>query len=573
MSRLIKYIAADIESNKWIEFNAVGLYDGKNYYVFNNVKDFIKKVVSYPSGYRIYFHNGGRFDFLFLLEELMEKGYVSFIEKAGGFISITFTYRKKRFMFCDSYTLLPASLEKLIKTFNIKNKKIPLDFSKSYSFSNKRMQAHLKNDVLALYSIITRFYEREGTLKLTIASQAMQTFSNDYFEGYVWQCNAKFDGYFRKNFYKGGRVEVYKGLGKNLYYYDFNSLYPSVMLEEMPIGSPIKTKKYEVGKIGYYHIKLLQTTNLKISPLIYTDATGNYYVNGKKGTEFYVMQPDLTILDSYKIKYKVMDGYYFEATGKVFEDYVNHYYEIKSKTTDEVEKYISKLMLNSLYGKFGQKLWGTAIEVTNKENREGLIFNPSTDLVLVDKKLNVKFKGIHIACYITSLARYRLFTAMKEIGFDNIFYCDTDSIITTKKIKFGTEIGELKLVDKIKEGVFLLPKTYGYINDKGKRVVKFKGFSDKSFSYSELKKLLLKQKTKLVKKQRRMLGFRSSLRRKSGIVSERGTYLKLVEEEKILSNNYTRRKLFPNKSTVFDSMPFIYDGIKLDNLTETIERL
>ena len=459
----------------------------------------------------------------------------------------------------------------MIETFDIKYKKIPLNFNRKFNFDNKRMQLHLKNDCIALFDIIQKFYEKEGTLKLTIASQAMETFRKNYFDGYIWQCNDKFDNYFRKHYYKGGRVEVYKGRGKNLYYYDFNSLYPFVMLDDMPVGSPIKTRTYRNNKIGYYKIELLQDTNFVISPLVYTDESGNYYVNGKKGSIFYVMSTDIEILKMYDYKFRIKDGYYFQETGKLFEDYVKHYYEIKSKAKNEVEKYISKMMLNSLSGKFGQKLWGTAIEVSNENNKDGLVLSPENDLVLVDKRLNVRFKGIHIACYITSLARFHLFMAMEKIGFSNVFYCDTDSIISSKKIKVGKEIGELKLVDKIKEGIFLLPKTYGYINDKGKKVVRFKGFQSKSFTYLDLKKLQLGQKKELSIKHQRMLGFRSSLRRKSGIVSERGTYLKLVEETKILSNNYTRRKVYPSKKYIFESKPFIFDGIKLDNLEQILK--
>ena len=42
-----------------------------------------------------------------------------------------------------------------------------------------------------------------------------------------------------KNSYYGARVEVYKPYGKNLFYYDVNSLYPTIMRNNpMPVGNP-----------------------------------------------------------------------------------------------------------------------------------------------------------------------------------------------------------------------------------------------------------------------------------------------------------------------------------------------
>ena len=46
------------------------------------------------------------------------------------------------------------------------------------------------------------------------------------------------DFYVRKGYY-GGATDHYKMYGKNLYYYDINSLYPKAMLNPMPFN-PVK---------------------------------------------------------------------------------------------------------------------------------------------------------------------------------------------------------------------------------------------------------------------------------------------------------------------------------------------
>lgn len=62
--------------------------------------------------------------------------------------------------------------------------------------------------------------------------------------------------------------------------------------------------------------------------------------------------------------YKV-NGYIFER-GQVFNDYVNHFYNVKMNSTGS-DRNIAKLMLNSLYGKFGMNPIMERIEILDTE--------------------------------------------------------------------------------------------------------------------------------------------------------------------------------------------------------------
>jgi len=558
MKNKIQFATSDIETNNWIDFLMIGFFDGKNYRVFDNLDDYFNYLKKYDD-LRVYFHNGGKFDFLFLIEKLLnEYEVIDIIEQNTKPILIKCRIGKSNISFVDSLALLPASLDSLIKTYDISEyKKIEIDFTKKRKFNDKKLQQHLLNDCKALYFILKKVYEKFNRLDLTIGSLSLNIFMNEFLEGELWENGNEFDNYFRTNYYRGGRCEVIKVYGKNLYYYDVNSLYPFVMLEKMPIGSPLRTKEFKENKIGFYKIKLKQNTNFKISPLVIKTATGNYYVNGKKGNVYYMVSPELEILIKHKIKFEVLDGYYFYKADYLFNDFVNHFYKIKSETKDETERYLSKLMLNSLYGKLGQQLTGEKIKVKNKKDKYFKVFDSYNDLIIVDVKRNVKFKGVYLASYITSLARAYHFSLMEKIGFENIYYCDTDSIITDKKIKTGTGIGELKLEHKIKEGVFIAPKTYGFIDDKGKEHTHYKGFSQNTFTYDELKKIANNEVNFLIVEGEKMLGFRSSQSRKNGIIKENGKYLKLVREKKTLTKQLNRREYFSNKKCLYDSKPFL----------------
>jgi len=554
----MKILTSDIEANNWIDFLMIGLYDGKEFLIFYDIKDYLRYVLKLDSCI-IYFHNGSRYDFLFLYDYILDKYDVQFVNRGTQVIGLKVFTKNAVIEFRDSYALLPFSLEKLIESFNIDTKKVEIDFNKKWTKKSRLMKEHLKNDCIALYKVLQKFFERERYRSYTIASLSLKRFL-DFSGCEIWSVNSKYDNYYRENYYRGGRVEVYKMYGKNLYYYDINSLYPFVMLNKMPVNEPIKTKKYKSNKIGFYKIELLQDTNDYISVLSIKNKNGIYYVNGCKHDIFYLTSAELELLIENNVKFKIIDGYYFERCEYLFNDYVNYYYDLKLNAKDNIDRTIAKLMLNSLYGKFGQRLIGYEMTNKPKKGQDGIIIDENYNILLYEKKLNLKFNGVYIAAYITALARKRHYELMKEIGFENIFYCDTDSIITNKKLGndlVNENIGNLKLVDKIKEGVFLLPKTYAYKNDKNKEKSVVKGFSE-NIDLEKMKELLFKKIDKIEIEYLRLLGFRESLRRvnKENIIKENGI-LKLVKQTKTLELGLLRRKYIENKKYIYDSVPFL----------------
>jgi hypothetical protein len=58
------------------------------------------------------------------------------------------------------------------------------------------------------------------------------------------------DSFIRKSYF-GGATDYYKALGKDLHYYDVNSLYPYAMLKPMPLNL-IKTHKNMCSRFGTY---------------------------------------------------------------------------------------------------------------------------------------------------------------------------------------------------------------------------------------------------------------------------------------------------------------------------------
>ena len=116
---LKKYPVAvfDIEAREWTNLLMIGFYDGNNYREFFTIQSFLDFICrdKYRS-YRIYAHNGGRYDFLFLFKFLKSESDI--LDINGRIFQIKIKLPQKRIIvLVDSYYLLPYSLDKLIKTF------------------------------------------------------------------------------------------------------------------------------------------------------------------------------------------------------------------------------------------------------------------------------------------------------------------------------------------------------------------------------------------------------------------------------------------------------------------------
>jgi hypothetical protein len=74
----------------------------------------------------------------------------------------------------------------------------------------------------------------------------------------------------------------------------------------------------------------------------------------------------------YGYKISIEYSYIFERGKDLFKDYVNDHYEIKKKTNDPVERTITKLFLNSLYGRLGMNEIEEKMEIVEKEIIENL---------------------------------------------------------------------------------------------------------------------------------------------------------------------------------------------------------
>ncbi len=160
--------------------------------------------------------------------------------------------------------------------------------------------------------------------------------------------------YIRKAYFGGG-VDVYKPKPENLYYYHVNSLYPSMMLNDMPVGKPVY-KRYKQNHIlqhddfGFFNANIEYYGDLKAPILPYKQNGVSIFPTGKWQRVYFSEQLKKAASSGYKIQIK--NGWVFKRK-KIFNNFVNELYSLRIKTNDNCVNLIMKLILNSLYGRFG----------------------------------------------------------------------------------------------------------------------------------------------------------------------------------------------------------------------------
>ena len=482
-----------------------------NFYYGNSIDGFIEFCKNKRENYALYFHNlkfDGEYIFNYLLnndykcikdkKDREDKTFTTLISDTGQFYSIEIFFETKnkkhinKVTIYDSLKILNFSVDKIAKDFNLPIRKLELDYHAKREIGHILTEEeidYIKNDVEIMARAL-EFMFNENLKKMTIGSDALNNYKemNTNFSKYFPLLPYQIDLDIRRS-YKGGFTylnEIYKeketGSGIVL---DVNSLYPSVMkYEKLPFGEPIyfegeykEDKLYSLyiqtfscsfelkeGKIPSIQIK----NNLSFVP--------NEYVKSSKGD---IVTLTLTNVDLklFFENYNVYDltyhsGWKFKGIKGLFTQYIDYWSEKKinaKKEKNNVLYIISKLMLNSLYGKFGLNP-----NVQGKYpylNEEGIV-----KYKMYPKEIRDSIY-IPVASFITSYARNKTIRTsqaikdytIKNYNKDYYIYSDTDSIhlldIDENILKSFVDIddyklGAWKIESKFIKGKYIRQKCY-----------------------------------------------------------------------------------------------------------------
>jgi len=178
------------------------------------------------------------------------------------------------------------------------------------------------------------------------------------------------------------------------------------------------------------------------------------------------------------------------------QQYIREYYEHEGIQLeyDNIKKNpglrtLAKMMLNSMWGKIGQRLNKTQVqEFDDPQPFHQFLDTDKLDVrhvsVINDQMVEVLYEhqeedipvspnlNIFVACFTTCWARLRLYEALELLG-ERVLYYDTDSVLGDYLGKFTSELDP---DDYIEEFVSGRPKNYGYKTKNGHVECKVRGF-------------------------------------------------------------------------------------------------
>lgn len=504
-----------------------------NFIYGNSVEDFLKWCSNKKENYTLYFHNL-KFDSEYIISYLLKNGFevikdkkerrnntfTTVITDMGQFYALEIYFEVKKnkvnkVTIYDSLKLINKSVEDIAKDFDLPIRKLNLDYKRirpeGYVLQDYEIK-YIKNDVTIMAMALEILF-KENLTKMTIGSCALSNYRKmtKYFMTYFPSLPISIDKDIRQS-YKGGFTYLnptYKEkVVNNIMVLDVNSLYPSVMKYcLLPHGQPLPFKdKYKEDKFYPLYVQQLSCSfELKEGKIPTIQIKNNLsflpneYIESSKGE---ILTLTLTSVDL-ELFFKHYDvtvyawhgGFKFQAVKGLFTNYINYWTDKKINSKKEGNKslyQISKLMLNSLYGKMATN---PIVRSKYPYIEDGIV---KYALYPEEEK---KSLYIPVATFITSYARKKTIEtsqaikdySIKNYNEDFYIYSDTDSIhmkkLPSSELSKFVEVDDFELgkwkieSDNIKIAKFLRQKCYIEIDEEDNKNVTVAGLPKRLAKY------------------------------------------------------------------------------------------
>src|SRR5580700_86581 len=453
------------------------------------IEKILAAIEALPDHYTIYAHNGGKFDYMFLVHKL--RGIVRF--KGRSIMSAKIGNHELR----DSLHVLPEKLSAW--------KKDRFDYSKMLKQNRRKFRdeilRYLHSDCVYLFDFIKRFTKEFG-LKSSIGQAAFAELKKHY---KIAPIKETMDSALRP-YFLGGRVECIAGAGifesvkqrEPYKLFDVNSMYPYVMAQFKHPVSPNYVWHRGIPNENTYFIDLTcDSYGAMFSRLDTGELDSGDVLQGRFFTTIWEYNTALkySLIENVKINWCVDNS---DCTD--FSKFIRPMYERRQETKaimeclkksgqdqatefEELKKenIFLKYLLNNSYGKCAQnprkykEYFYT--DHGRKPDAEWLAFlNGADDKTIHEYSMPVerssqfdvwarpnpghRFNNVGTAASITGAARAILLEAMQN-STDTI-YCDTDSIIcrTLNAPISETELGAWKIEETFEAVIVTGKKTY-----------------------------------------------------------------------------------------------------------------
>lgn len=466
-----------------------------------NIDSFIDWCSKQKGSPKIFFHNL-KFDLSFVMDALFRMGFTHTTETRDrqtktfntmisdkGLVyqcEIIF-YRKgkniRKVILQDSLKLIPLRVKEIPKAFGLEEAKGEIDYDRhNYLPPNSPLtdieKDYIIHDVVIVAKAINYMYS-QGLDRMTVGACALAEYKSIVGKHTFkrWFPTPEYHDDVKQS-YRGGFTYLNPEFAgkpvKEGITLDVNSLYPSVLRSHdcpLPFGTPIFFKgKYKYNPVYplytqmfrcQFEIKPGKIPTIQIKHSL--DYRGNEYLTSSNGdtVTLCLNSVDLKLFfEQYNVyNPEWMSGWMFKASVGMFDKYIDKWIANKiqaSKDGNKGLRYISKLFLNSLYGKFG---------TDNKQINKVPYYKDGEVKYYYSKPESKPGIYIALASFVTSYARRVTITSAQKIqdnyhaGLSDIqfVYADTDSLHCFSpgfKLPEGLEIDPYKLGAWKYEGKF-----------------------------------------------------------------------------------------------------------------------
>lgn len=369
----------------------------------------------------------------------------------GLVLIIIFKLGAKTLVFLNFQNFFRVSVAVMGKCIGLSKLEVKFD-----EVSKEDLMAYCRRDTEIIWRVMNNLFQfikkkELGNFGFTFPAIAFNIYRHKFMNSKLLVHNNSIVTKLERASYFGGRVDCHE-IGEfkdvNLIQIDINSMYPYVMRNyESPCVLKFYCKDPPIQSINNFLRGYCVTCYAHIE----TDEP--VYPVRLKGKCVCPIGKFDTYLSTGSLKYALKHGHIkhiYEAAiytkDYIFTEYIDFFYNLRLKYSAAGNlPYVSlcKNLLNSLYGKFGQR----GDEIVERSDCDYSIMRREHyydataqkhyvttkffgNSITVEKKVNEGANSIvSIAAHITDYARMYLWRFMKQIGLENLYYNDTDCII------------------------------------------------------------------------------------------------------------------------------------------------
>lgn len=324
--------------------------------------------------------------------------------------------------------------------------------------SRKEWDRYGRRDVEVIMEACLRWWQmlidwNMGGFANTLAAQSLRTFRHAHMDHRIFIDNDERALGVARAAYHGARTECFyigKATGK-FYLLDVNSQYPGVMKDnDYPTILQTFTRRASVRDLERWCRDRLLVAEVMID----TDEPA-YAVQRDDKLMFptgrfkaHVTTPDILYALA-RGHIRRVDAVALYAKAPVFRSFVTALYSERLAARDRGDHVLAwqlKILLNSLYGKFGQRgfVFEPAGSTPELDARKWVELDMETGKRITwrrlaglvqrqEKEQEARESMPAIAAHVTAYARRQLWEYIKQAGVDNVFYMDTDGLLVNQE--------------------------------------------------------------------------------------------------------------------------------------------